>query len=96
MAKGYLVAQIDVHDTETYPKYTAQTPGIAASHGGQFIVRGGKFQAFEGEAPKGRIVVIEFPSYDQAEKFYNSDEYQAIIGIRHSATTSSVFLVEGP
>lgn len=43
MAKGYLVAQIDVHDTETYAKYTAQTPGIAAPHGGQFIVRGGKF-----------------------------------------------------
>ncbi|MFP6706794.1 MAG: hypothetical protein VCE75_12335 [Alphaproteobacteria bacterium] len=26
MAKGYLVAQIDVHDTETYAKCTAQTP----------------------------------------------------------------------
>jgi len=96
MAKGYLIAQIDVHDTETYAKYTAQTPGIAASHGGEFIVRGGQFEALEGEAPKGRVVVIEFPSYDQARKFYNSEEYQAIVGIRHAASTSGVFLVEGP
>jgi len=96
MAKGYLIAQIDVNDPETYAGYTAQTPGIAASYGGAFIVRGGQLAALEGAAPKGRVVVIEFPSYDQAQNFYNSDEYQAIIGIRHAATTSNVFIVEGP
>ena len=31
MAKGYLIAQIDVHDGDAYAKYTAQTPGTVAT-----------------------------------------------------------------
>jgi uncharacterized protein (DUF1330 family) len=40
-------------------------------------------------------VVIEFPSYARALEFYNSDEYQAIVGIRQKASTGSAFVVEG-
>ena len=39
--------------------------------------------------------MIEFPSYARAKEFYNSDEYQAIVGIRHGASTGSAFVVEG-
>ena len=43
MPKGYMVGQIDVHDPETYAKYTAQTPGTVANFGGKFIVRAGQW-----------------------------------------------------
>ena len=95
MPKGYMVGQIDVHDPETYAKYTAQTPGIAASYGGKFIVRAGQLETLEGAAAGPRVVVIEFPSYARALEFYNSDEYQAIVGIRQKASTGSAFVVEG-
>ena len=95
MALGYLIAQIDVHDPETYAKYTAQTPGIAASYGGKFIVRAGQLETLEGAAAGPRGVGIEFPSYARALGFYNSDEYQAIVGIRQKASTGSAFVVEG-
>ncbi|MAG98017.1 MAG: hypothetical protein CMM08_15170 [Rhodospirillaceae bacterium] len=39
---AYFVAQIDLHDAETYAKYTAQTPGIVAEFDGRSIVRGGR------------------------------------------------------
>ena len=95
MALGYLIAQIDVHDPDSYARYTAQTPGIAASYGGKFIVRAGQLETLEGAAAGPRVVVIEFPSYARALEFYNSDEYQAIVGIRQKASTGSAFIVEG-
>ena len=95
MALGYLIAQIDVHDPETYAKYTAQTPGIAASYGGKFIVRAGQWECLEGDVKGPRMVMIEFPSYEKAKAWYNSDEYQAIVGIRQKASTGSAYIVEG-
>jgi uncharacterized protein (DUF1330 family) len=95
MALGYLIAQIDVHDPDSYSKYTAQTPGIAGAYGGKFIVRAGQMETLEGAAAGPRVVVIEFPSYARAQEFYNSAEYQAIVGIRHAASTGSAFIVEG-
>ena len=95
MAKAYVIGTLDVHDMDHYGTYTRHTPGIIAKFGGKFIVRGGKFESLEGEAPKSRNVVIEFPSYEQAKAFYTSEEYGKIIGIRHTATTGNFFLIEG-
>jgi|TARA_B100000315_G_scaffold233574_1_gene246797 uncharacterized protein (DUF1330 family) len=41
------------------------------------------------------VVFIEFPSFQQAQAWYNSDAYQAILPLRQAASTGSVFLVEG-
>ena len=95
MAKGYLIAQIDVHDGDAYAKYTAQPPGTVANFDGKFIVRAGQWESLEGPAPGPRMVVIEFPSYARAKEWYNSEEYQAIIGLRQAASTGSAFIVEG-
>ena len=95
MAKGYVIAQIDVHDADTYAKYTAQTPGTVAKFGGQFIVRAGQWESLKGAEPGPRVVVIEFPSYEKAKEWYNSKEYQAIVGLRQAAAGGSAFVVEG-
>ncbi len=95
MAKAYIVGTLDVNDADHYGTYTPHTPGIIAKFGGRFIVRGGKVENLEGTPPKSRNVIIEFPSYEQAQNFYNSEEYGKIIGIRHAATTGSFFLIEG-
>ena len=95
MPRAYLIGEIDVHDPDAYARYTAKTPDVIARHGGRFIVRGGTSDAREGEAPKGRVVVIEFPSLDAARTFYESKDYQPLIPIRQSASTGRVFVVEG-
>ncbi len=95
MPKGYLIAQIDVNDTETYAKYAAQTPGIVNQFGGRFLVRAGQWESFEGEDPGPRVVVIEFPSFERAQEYHHSDEYQAVVSLRQAASTGTVFIVEG-
>ena len=95
MPRGYLIGEIEVHDPGEYARYTARTPEVIARHGGRFIVRGGAWDSLEGDAPRGRVVVIEFPSLDAARAFYASKEYAELIPVRRAASTGRFFLVEG-
>lgn len=95
MAKGYLVAHLDVHDPEGFEKYRDKVSATVAQYGGSYVVRGGGMEMIEGTALPRRTVIIEFASLDQAKSWYNSPEYQAIIGLRLSAATGSAQLVEG-
>jgi uncharacterized protein (DUF1330 family) len=40
-------------------------------------------------------VVIEFPSFERAQEFYNSQEYQAARKVRAGAAMAQFVLVEG-
>jgi len=40
-------------------------------------------------------VVIEFPSFDQAQAWYDSAAYQKLIPIRQKSASGKSFLVEG-
>jgi len=92
---AYIIAEIEITDPDTYDRYRAQTPGVIERYGGRFIVRGGPAQMLEGDRPPGRLVVIEFPDTAAARRFYDSPEYQAIIGLRQQASKGRLILVEG-
>lgn len=93
---AYIVGRVNLHDPETYKNYTAQTPDSIARFGGKFIVRGGRNELLEGDNPEfNRVVVIEFPSYEQAKAWYQSPQYQEILPIRQAASEAQIVLVEG-
>jgi uncharacterized protein (DUF1330 family) len=94
MAPGYVVAEVDVTDPGTFQKYAEKAPGTIAQYGGQYVIRGGKFDSIEGDAPK-RFVVIRFDSVEKAKAWEDSPEYEAIKPIRHSSAKSRVFIIEG-
>ncbi|MEP6829381.1 MAG: DUF1330 domain-containing protein, partial [Rhizomicrobium sp.] len=76
MAKGYWIARIDVADADTYKSYVAAATPAYQKFGANFLVRGGRCEAVEGQG-RGRNVVVEFESYDVALACYRSAEYQA-------------------
>jgi uncharacterized protein (DUF1330 family) len=92
--KGYVVSEIDVTDREVYAEYVSQVPATVEKYGGRFLVRGGKAEALEGAAPR-RVVVLEFPSYEQAAQWYRSPEYTRLAALRRTASTGRIVLVEG-
>lgn len=95
MAKGYLVATLDVRDAEAYEPYRQQVPAIIARHGGRYLVRGGTFEALEGDAAFSRLVVVEFPSTDAARAFYDDPDYQGIISHRTDNASGTLVIAEG-
>ena len=95
MAYGYVIAQITVTDPETYPKYVALVQPILDQFGGEFLVRGGRSESYEGTPPGERSVVIRFPSYEAAQSWYHSEAYAEAKALRMSASTSVQTIVEG-
>lgn len=94
MAKGYWIARVDVHDPDTYRLYAEQNGPVFARFGGRFLVRGGAFDAPEGEA-RERNVVLEFPTYEAALACYRSDDYQRLIAIRSPGSHADLIVIHG-
>jgi uncharacterized protein (DUF1330 family) len=95
MAKGYLVATLDVRDAEAYAPYREQVPEIIARHGGRYLVRGGAFQTLEGEVSFSRLVVVEFPSVEATRAFYDDPDYRRIIHHRTDNAVGTLVIAEG-
>lgn len=91
---AYVIGLIDVHDPEGYPTYSQQVPATLEPYGGQFLVRGGQPEALEGAAP-GRVVVIAFPSAEQARAWYESEGYARIRPLRQQMASGQLVLVRG-
>ena len=51
---------------------------IVKKFGGEFLVRNGEYQIFDGETKFPRIILLKFPSYERALEWYNSEEYKPI------------------
>jgi uncharacterized protein (DUF1330 family) len=92
---AYLIGEIDVTDPAGYEDYRKQVLAVVTKYGGRFIVRGGKVDSKEGGWAPKRIVVLEFPSLEQAQKFYHSPEYAPLIKLRQRASKGKIILVEG-
>lgn len=95
MPCAYVVAQVDVKDPAAYEEYKAQVPATIAQYGGEYLARGGRIETLEGEPPLGRVVVLRFPSFEQAKAWYSSPEYAGPLAIRHRAAVSRSMLIEG-
>ena len=74
--KGYVVCVYkSIDNEEKLKEYAVKARAAVEKYNGKFLIRGGKSINNEGEKSP-RTVVIEFPSFDEANSFYNSKEYQ--------------------
>lgn len=90
-----MIADVEVTDAERYGDYTSGVQASLEPYGGRFLVRGGATESIEGDWLPKRLVVIEFPSREAAQRWYDSPEYQTIVGIRHEAAETRMILAEG-
>jgi uncharacterized protein (DUF1330 family) len=93
--KAYIVVQVDVTNAQQYGEYMKLSPDIIAKFGGHFIARGGRMETLEGPPARSRVVVVEFPSFERAQEFYKSPQYQAAKKLREGAASAQFVLVEG-
>jgi len=91
---AFYISEFEVTDPEGILPYSAAVESTFTPFGGRYVVRGGQAKALEGEATK-RIVMIAFPSFEQAQAWYDSPAYRAIRPIRQQSAKSRVFIVEG-
>ncbi|MDB5079165.1 MAG: hypothetical protein JWP00_1089 [Chloroflexi bacterium] len=92
---AYIIAVMKIEDFEAYKEYSKLVPASLDPYGGKFIARGGKHEFLEGPLPASRVVIIEFESYEKAQGWYNSDDYQAARLKRQAVANGSLIIVEG-
>ena len=92
---AYLIANVDIKDTEKFKDYMKATPSVIKQFGGKFLVRGGDFEICEGSWNPKRLVLVEFESMQKAKQFYNSPEYKAIKDLRQSSAYTEWVFVDG-
>ncbi len=92
---AYVIVEIEVTDPEGYAAYREQAPPIVAAFGGKYIVRGGALDVLEGEWQPKRLVILEFPTVDQAKAWWTSEEYSEPKQLRRQTTHTNMIVVEG-
>ena len=92
---AYVIAQITVTDPEQFQKYGAAVSPTVEAFGGEYVVRGGECEVFEGAAGAPRLVIIKFPSREVARTWWNSPDYAEAKAVREGAATMDVVAVEG-
>ncbi|MBP2311959.1 DUF1330 domain-containing protein [Azospirillum soli] len=92
---AYIIADVKVTDPVAYEEYKKLTPAAIAAHGGRFLARGGQAETLEGDWPANRTVILEFPDYATAKRFYDSPEYREAREARKNAADFRMMLVDG-
>jgi uncharacterized protein (DUF1330 family) len=94
MPVAYIIADVQVTNPQQYEEYKKFSSAAMQAHGAVVRVRGGKTVKLEGRDP-GRTVVLEFPSLQAAQAFYDSPEYSLARKAREGAAVMNMFIVEG-
>ena len=95
MKKAYWISlYIKVDNKENLKNYAEVVTPIIKSYGGIPLVRGGKYQTYDGDKFI-RTVFWEFPNYEKAIECHNSKEYQAGWSIAKDTTSRHMQIVEG-
>ncbi len=94
--KHYAVAEIGVTDPGWVRDYVAEVTPMVERHGGRYLARTTNVERYEGEGPTPPVMLlIEWPSKEAADAFYESEDYRRHRAARQAGSTGSFLLVAG-
>jgi len=92
---AFLISDVSVRDVEAFQTYRTRAAASIAQYGGRYLARGGTIEPLEGTWEPRVIIVVEFPSIEQARAWYRSPEYASALGVRNDALSRDLILVDG-
>ena len=92
---AYVVVEIEVLDPERYGTYKQLAPHSIAQYGGRYVARGGEVATLEGTWSPKRLVILEFPSVEQAKAWWSSAEYADAKALRQASARTQMIVVAG-
>jgi uncharacterized protein (DUF1330 family) len=92
--KAFLVLDFAIRDLRGFLPYVAAIPAFIEKHGGRYVIQGAEPTVIEGNWAPERLVVIEFPSRENATAFLKDPDVQPLFALRHRTTTSNLVLVD--
>ena len=91
----YFVANIKIKDQAEYKIYLKEVDNVFSKFNGRYLAVDDHPKILEGEWDYTRVVIIEFKTKSDFNRWYNSKEYQAILEYRIKASESDTILIKG-
>ena len=97
---AYVIANLQVRNTARRTDYGERTLDLIHKHGGKVLAPfGSRVEVLEpsDKHPRGSptaIVLLEFPTAQAAEAWYQDPEYQPLIALRKQGADGDLYLVE--
>jgi uncharacterized protein (DUF1330 family) len=96
---AYVTFLIDIRDPAGFTRYARAAAPAYPIYGGKITLRGPVVEVLEGSLDVGhdtRLVVLEFPSFEQARSWWESEEYRPLLELRQPRVADTrAFLVDG-
>jgi uncharacterized protein (DUF1330 family) len=94
--KYYSVAELDITDASWVPAYVKNVTKLVEQRGGRYLARTSNIEKLEGERkPPQVFLIIEWPTKDAAQSFYESDAYRPYRQSRIAGAKNEFVLVAG-
>jgi uncharacterized protein (DUF1330 family) len=93
---AYAIGRLDMRNPSWVQEYGPKTAALVAKYGGKYLVRSQTVERLEGTGKLPSVVVVlEFPSMEQARAWYNDPDYAPLIKLRQTGSDLDFVLVEG-
>lgn len=92
---AYMVANFTVTNPDAYAPYPEAARETFAAHGVELVAADTATEMLEGEAEMV-TVILRFASKEIARQWYDSAEYQAVLGLRTDNSRGRLLLLDGP
>lgn len=92
----YVISEVEILDETAARRYRELAQASITGYQGRYIVRGAAPDALEGDFDEHRrVVVVEFPDRETAERWYVSAEYAEALELSKTALRRRLLLVDG-
>jgi uncharacterized protein (DUF1330 family) len=92
---SYVIVNVTVRDPVRYEEYLRLATPTVSAYGGRYVARGGLVDVREGSWSPSRLVILEFPTPEQARAWWESPEYAPAKAIRQSCADTQLVITEG-
>ena len=92
---AYVILDVEIRDMAKYQEFMAGVKPALEEAGARYLARGGSHKVYEGDWEPRRIVLLQFPTVEAWEGFYNGPVYQSLKAVRDSCSSARLVSVEG-
>lgn len=92
---AYVIFDVEIRDAAKFQEFMNGVKPAIEQAGAKYLARGGAHKVHEGDWSPRRIVLLEFPSLEAWEAFYNGPTYQGLKSIRDECSLARLVSVVG-
>ncbi|VAW95579.1 hypothetical protein MNBD_GAMMA21-1490 [hydrothermal vent metagenome] len=87
---AFFIATVTVKDEEKFKEYAVKSKATFDQFSAEILARGKYQGVLTGEADHQAVAIVKFKDLDTMNRWYTSDEYQALIPLRDQAADMTI------